>query len=630
MNNGPVKKDAPSAGDFRLHQAVGNLLTAGEKEDDVKTYLTAFMQTVIEVMAGEGGKLWVAQDKVQREVLRLGKADLYLPVQGDGGKDEAGILDVMSQDFRPAITHMVLKNNTADGMIGVFVPILIDNAVFSVFMVLLKRKDNLIFREEIAFLSALGVLVKNFLNQKQMPKVRDRLEEIGKLFDINKAIFSSVDDMEIAYYLANAVPSVIKADRCIVALATKGKIEISAVTGQDVIETKSEAVVHLQALLTQIARNGDPVALSPESVDNYSDPEFREALQQYFTGSPFRCLYAIPVKDERATYGVVSIETSRVEGFAGPETSLFTFMVRQLLLSLKNINRYREIPFVGLWNRFHARYEKIRFMPRAALFFRLSIGVLIIATLFLVKMEKNIDGNCRILPAYSYYARPRGDGNLKKILVREGQTVKAGQTVAQLDDERIKKQLREARARNEMVKANMTKYFGLGRMSDYEIEKLRHESIAMEIQLLEQNLADAEIKAGKSGVVLTSDIDLNEKIDKPVQKGEELLELGKIDRLILEVEVPEADIKRIEKGREIIFLLNSLPEKKFNAKVDRVRIKAEVREKGNMFILEGDISEKTTVLKPGMKGKAKITAPKVPVWKFLFGDMIDYLRIKLF
>jgi hypothetical protein len=630
LNNGPLKKNALPVNDFHLHQAVGNLLTAGEKEDDLKTYLTAFMQTVIEVMAGEGGKLWVSQDNAQREVLRVGKADQYLPVQGEAGKDEAGILQVISQDFRPAITHMIPRENAADGVIGVFIPILIDNAVFSVFMVLLKRKDNLVFREEIAFLSALGSLVRTFLNQKQMPKVRDRLEEIGKLFDINKAIFSSIDDMEIAYYLANAVPSVVNADRCIVALVNKGKLEISAVTGQDVIENKSEAVVHLQALLSHIAQNGEPVALSPESVDNYSDPEFREALEKYFADSPFRSLYAIPVKDERSTYGVASIETSKTDGFAANETSVFSFMVRQLLLSLKNINRYREIPFVGLWNRWRTRYEKIKFMPRATLFFRLFLGLFVFGALFLVKMEKNVEGNCRILPAYSYYARPQIDGNLKKILIREGETVEAGQIVAQLDDERIMRQLREARSRNEMVKANMTKYFGLGRTSDYEIEKLRYESIAMEIHLLEQNLADAEIVAGKSGVVLTPDIDLNEKIGKPVHKGEELLELGKIDQLIIEVEVPEANIKRIEKGQKIVFLMNSFPEKKFNADVERVRIKAEVREKGNMFIVEGDISEKKTALKPGMKGKAKIAAQKVPVLKYFLEDMIDYLRIRLF
>jgi hypothetical protein len=630
-----MKKNTPPMSDFRLHQAVCNLLVTGEKEDDFKSYLNAFLQTIIAVMNGEGGKLWVVQDNVQREVLRIGQADQFLPVQGDGGKDEAGILTVISQDFRPAITHMAPKQIQAsddggDAMIGVFIPIIIDNAVFSVFMVLLKRKDNLVYREEIAFLSALGSLVKTYLNQKNMPKVRDRLEEIGKLFDINRAIFSSIDDMEIAYFMANAVPTVIKADRCIVALVNKGKVEISAVSGQDVIETKSEAVVNLQDLFSHVLEKGQPMAFGRESMTDDLTPEFREALEKYFAVSPFRMLYAIPVKDERSAYGVVSIETSREEGFQANETSVFTFVVRQLLLSLKNVNRYRQIPFVGLWNRLHARYEKIKHMPRTSLYFRLSVVFFIFSAVFLVKIEKNVDGGCRILPAYSYYARSRVDGNLKKILVREGQPVKAGQVLAQLDDERIIRQLREAKARNEVVKANMTRYFGLGQVSEYEIEKLKYEAIALEIKLLEQNAAETEIVAGKSGVVLTPDIDLNEKIDKPVHRGEELMELGKIDQLLIEVEIPEAGVKRIEKGQEITFLLNSIPERKFDAKVDRIRIKAEVREKGNMFIVEGDISEKTNVLKPGMKGKAKISAQKVPVWKYFLEDIINYFRIRLF
>jgi hypothetical protein len=630
LNNANSKTNTPAADGFRLHLAVGNLLTLAEKQDDLKAYLGVFLQAAIDIMAGEGGKLWVVHETTLREVLRSGKSDQYLPVQADGSADEAGLLETIQTDFRPAVTHMAPRDGHGDALIGVFIPIVVENAVFSVFMVLLKRKDNLVYREEIAFLSALGLTVKNFLGQKQMPKVKDRLEEISKLFDINRAIFSSIDDMEIAYYLANAVPSVIKADRCIAALEKNGKIEITAVSGQDVIERKSEAVGNLEDLLSHIFRGGEPATLTRESVESVTDPGFLQAIKKYFADSPFDTLYAHPIRDDHTGYGVISIETSRQEGFPANEIALFNFIVRQVMLSFKNIKRYRDIPFVGLWNRVHERYLKIKTMPRAAVGFRVFVVLCVFAVFFLFRVEKNINADCKILPAYRYFARPRVDGYLKKFLVREGQLVGTGRTVAQLDDERINKLLREARARQESAKANMTKYFGIGNISDYEIEKMRYEAIALEIQLLEQSLAETQIIAGKKGVVLTSDIELNEKIDKPVQKGEELLELGDIENLVLEVEVPESKIRSIDKEGEVQFLLNSFPEKKFNTKVDRIRTKAEVRATGNMFIVEGDLKENSSILKPGMKGKAKVSAGKVPVWKYLFGDMIDYFRIKLF
>jgi hypothetical protein len=463
-----------------------------------------------------------------------------------------------------------------------------------------------------------------------MPKVIGRMEEIGKLFDINKEIFSSLDPIKIAFALANLLPDVVQCQRCTVALYDGKRLRIKAITGQDLIEQKSVTIRSLTRILEEAAKRNDSLHLTYESLQTMEEGELKEAGVEYFQDHPFKVLVAVPIRDKDQHFGVISIETAKEESFSQTDLTFIKFVSVQAALALKNARLFQGIPLAKTWQRVFKISEKAGLMPWRKRVAIILVVLAIILIPLLLPVENKVGGKCEILAIQRHYARAKTEGILKTFVVQEGSRVKEGEIVAMLDDDPFQKRLREALTRKDVLQANVVKFFGLGQMADYGIEQLRLKEVEAEIEFLRSELEKTKILAEGSGVVITPQPRFWERLGKPVAKGEELIEIGELDRLRLEVAVDERDIKFVKVGQNIRFLLNSLPEKSFEIKTKVIREKAEAMEAGNFFIVEADLDSLEGPFKPGMKGEAKVYTGKAPLGKVYLREMIEWFRMKIF
>jgi hypothetical protein len=372
------------------------------------------------------------------------------------------------------------------------------------------------------------------------------------------------------------------------------------------------------------------MTITPDMEEGDGDEKLRDMVASYFDTQPFRIMRVAPIKDEKRTLGVISIETSKEDVFPPNDLALFNFVANQTATAMKNARLYEEIPLARTWHALVGLKEKVAAWPRVKAITTAAIVIAVIAALFLWKIDNKIGGECEVLPLVKYYARARIDGIIKEFKVKEGDFVERGGIVALLDDKDVRRRLRQAEAKRAITRANMLKFFGLGQVADYAIEELKMQGVEKEIEVLLSELNDTLVTVDGSGVVLTSGLRFTERIGKPVGKGEELVEVGQLDELLLDVAVPEKDIRFIRPGQKIRFLLNSLPEEQFEVKVDSIRQKTEARPDGNFFIVESKVDLPSASFRPGMKGKAKVYAGKAPIWKVYLRDMIDFFRIKVF
>lgn len=612
-----------------LHKLVSELISILSSQLNPGEFLSRFLTSAVRLIEGEGGTVWVKRAEKLEPLFHTGKSAELVPVDEEQEGGEEGILVKMSSDTRPFVFPVRSPDGNSDGLIGIYVPIEADDGLFAILKVVKKRASNVVYQEEIELLTNMGGLVRLYLNQLHLPKVIGKMGEIQKLFQVNQEIFASIETDEIAYAVANLVPTVVGCDRCIVGIAEKDKIKIKAITGQDFIEKKSATVRNLRGIFELVGKQGEAVTITPDIAEEPGREGLHDLVSAYFEVQPFRIMQAIPVKHEDCLLGVVSIETSKESVFPPNDLAMFNFVANQTAVALKNARLYRQIPFARTWQRLGALRDKVtgwsRFRTIAT-----TATLLVVAAVFFLKVSNKIGGDCEVLPLATYYGRPRVDGVIKEFLVNEGDRVEPGAVVALLDDTEINNRLREAEARREVTRANMAKYFGLGQMADYAIEELKMKGIDKEIELLESELKDTQVVVAGSGVVLTPNLRFTERIGKPVAKGEELVEVGRLDRLLLAVAVPEKDIKFVRHGQKIRFLLNAFPEKQFEVAAGSIRQKAEPRPEGNFFIVESEVDLPVTSFKPGMKGKAKVYADKEAVWRVVFGDMIDWFRMKVF
>lgn len=613
-----------------LQKMVSELIFLSSSQVNPGEFLSSFLRSAVRLIDGAGGTIWVKREQKLEPVFHTGKTTEIQPIEDDGDGSDEGVLEKITADVKPFVFPMRSTDGNSEGLIGIYIPLEIEDGLFGVLKVVKQRATKVVYQEEIELLSNMGNLVRMYLTQLNLPKVVGRVEELQRLFKINQEIFSSIDGDEIAYTVANLVPTLVRCERCIVGLVDRGKLRVKAITGQDFVEKKSAAVRNIKEILEYVGEQGEAVTITPEAGEGEEQGCFRELVNSYFDVQPFRVMRVMPVKDGDRLLGVISIESSEDSVFPPNDESMFNFVCNQTGVALRHARLYKQIPCARAWHKLAAFKIKVAEWPRFRAISGSVLIVLMIAAVFLVNIDNKISGDCEVLPLSKYYARTRIDGVLKEFLVDEGDRVEAGSVVALLDDVEIKKRLREAEARLEVTRANMLKFFGMGQMADYAIEALKLKGIEKEIELLQSDLEDTRIVVEGSGVVLTPGPRFAERLGKPVSRGEELVEVGQVDELLLAVAVPEKGIKFIESGQKIRFLLNSLPEKHFEVRVDSIRQKAEPRPEGNFFIVESNVDLPAGSFKPGMKGKAKIYADKAPIWKVYLGDMINFFRIKVF
>lgn len=201
-------------------------------------------------------------------------------------------------------------------------------------------------------------------------------------------------------------------------------------------------------------------------------------------------------------------------------------------------------------------------------------------------------------------------GQIKNILFQEGQPVKKGDVLIEMDKSLIETDLMRAKAALDAAKANFTrdeKLKSSGFVADQQYEASR-----AALQSAEAAVANAEILITKSSLRAPFDGIAGMRSVSPgdyAALGEALTSLVSINPLKLEFTVPEKDYAAVQQGQEISFTVDAFPTETFKGKIYAVdpRINAENRN----FAVKAEIPNDAGKLRPGMYARIRLdTATK--------------------
>ncbi|MCW5549895.1 MAG: HlyD family secretion protein, partial [Opitutaceae bacterium] len=137
------------------------------------------------------------------------------------------------------------------------------------------------------------------------------------------------------------------------------------------------------------------------------------------------------------------------------------------------------------------------------------------------------------------------------------------------------------------------------------------------------------ITAPSDGVVIEGD--LRERIGTPVQTGDLLMRMTRIESMYVEIEVPERDAHAILQARAGEIAFATLPDERYPITIERLEPVARVKSEGNVFVLRAHISRPGDDIwwRPGMSGVAKIEAGDRRIIWLLTHRLVDFIRLKL-
>ena len=163
------------------------------------------------------------------------------------------------------------------------------------------------------------------------------------------------------------------------------------------------------------------------------------------------------------------------------------------------------------------------------------------------------------------------------------------------------------------------------------------------LKLLKQKQQKLEIRSPIDGRVVTWNVRERLGKDRPVNRGESLLEIADpTQEWELEVTMPEKRMGHLAKAASeskeklpVIFFLATNPSEKFKGKVEEVERSAEVRgEEGNTVLLrvsfdQNELRRAVADPKIGAGATAKVACGKRAIGYVWFHDLVDFIRAKI-
>jgi RND family efflux transporter MFP subunit len=215
-------------------------------------------------------------------------------------------------------------------------------------------------------------------------------------------------------------------------------------------------------------------------------------------------------------------------------------------------------------------------------------------------------------------------GDLKTILVREGESVTPGQVLARIDTQDAQARLDEkvadlegGRAQLALAQKNRANNLALlqqkfisqnafdGVQSNYQVSEAKLKALEAQVALAKKALADTVITAPQAGIVSQRHAQPGEKL--PVDG--KILTLVDLAQMEVEAAVPAGDIPSIRVGQEVSFRVEGFGEREFRGRIDRIN---PATQSGSRSILVyAVLPNQDSALKGGMFAKGSVTLSRI-------------------
>lgn len=245
-----------------------------------------------------------------------------------------------------------------------------------------------------------------------------------------------------------------------------------------------------------------------------------------------------------------------------------------------------------------------------------------------ILIEDEIETVGQIEPFKKVVVYSEVTGKVEKLNVDEGDYVKKGDFIAQIDYkkrkleyENILSQLEAAKANLQNIKKDYDRFFKLykegviaeKRLDDiktaYRVSLNQTEALEKQLALTKVRLEEAKIYSPIEGVVAERFIDPGEIItESSMMKNSPIVGIINIDKVKVKIGISEENIKNVKVGQEVVITTDAYPDKRFHGRVGKIFPYADNNTK--TVDAEVIIANPSHLLKPGMYCKTKIITGK--------------------
>lgn len=615
---------------FDLSKAFGSTIDLAELH-------TLIVQKAADFCASETASLWFLEGDDGEVVLAATAAnpnyDVAAPPASVGASVVADVLadiEVLRRNSLPEDDPVRAADPAYPLNSLLAVPLVEDDAPIGVLVLANKRGRHPEFSDgDEELLVDLARQAVRALHNARQYEAEKKVGELDALLTVSREITSTLDLDKVMQAIVNATAALIRYDRCALAIQSRGRLRLGAVSGLLEIDRNRPDLKRTEEILEWVYGTGTDVSVT-EAEDGTltaDRPETAEKFRVFFRENKLKSFYGIVLKDEEGKLGVLSFESGERLTFDPETRGLLQILVNQATVAVRNAQLYRQVPLVGFLQPLLSRKKKLMEIPRSR---RVAWGVsalVALIVLFLVPWRLRLTGAARVVPGRRASVTAGVDGIVATVVKLEGDAVVAGDVIATLEDEAYQAALAEARSAFQIASSDLARARDAGNAAAaFDAESRRNELVAR-MALEDERLSRTRLVAPVAGVIVTPRI--QERVGQNLAKGAELCVVADVATVTAEVAVPEEDAALLAPGQRAGVKLHPYPTRTFQGQVTRVG--AQVREEGKERYVVAEVALPNTdgLLKTGMLGQAKIVAHRSNIATFLLRRPARWLYGKL-
>ncbi len=455
--------------------------------------------------------------------------------------------------------------------------------------VVVQQENPILSDAGIAMLRLLADLGLLHASTHSAARFEESYRSLSRAWDVVGETLAFIKPNEMAHVLADRSRVAFGAVRSSVGFVKGSKVAVTAISGEDFLDKRSNVVRLIQAVQTEVLVSGEPGlydALAEQTVrteQTTRNPQHERLATDNSAGA----VYSVPLRYQDEVIGVWTLEFGPEDGADLVRRQVVDVAAGQVgpLLHLSRRNDRGPIRRSG-----GAIADAAKWLVGKEHTWQKAVALAVIGVGLYAgfgQTDFNVSSSCVLVPSFRrIYAAPF-DSTISGAPVRPADTVEPGQLIAELDTEDIELQLNKARADLKVTSTAMNAYLAQQEMAKHQQEKAKGDSLKAQIELLTRHRDRAGLRAEFHGIVLSGD--LTDHINRPGRMGEELLEVAPLEDLLLEVEIDQGDIGHVKIGQEGRFTTKAAPDVEIPFVVSNIRPLPEPRQGNTVYVAEATI-----------------------------------------
>lgn len=486
--------------------------------------------------------------------------------------------------------------------------------------------DNSVELEEDEAVESLRLIANTpalFIRNQQLVFMQEDVHNCVQTLDILSLLNEQKEYKALAMTLCNEANRRFNCDRVSLGYLEEPYVRLQAISNMDRFEKKMDVVSLMESVMEECVDQDEDLLFPAPTGSGYIVRDHEAYSKSEGVGH----ILSVPLRTGEKTVGAMTFERAK-EPFREIDVRAARVLGDQV------IRRVADAKKQDRW--FGAKLlDSIRDGLGSFLGYRNTwrkfwaiLGTVTILVLIFVRVEYRVEAPFIIQSSEITHVPSPFKGYISDVLVKVGDRVNPNQPLIQLDTSELLLERANTVAEIQRFASEAEKAEAERRISDMLIAQAQKKQAEADLQLLDFRIQRAKISSPYDGILVEGD--LTDRIGAPVEKGDLLMRLTRMDNLYVEMKVDERDIHDIQESKDGEFAFNSNPDDHFPFDLQRIEPMAMPDSAGNIFYVNGTIQgEVQDWWRPGMSGVAKInTGKKSLLWIFTH-RLVDFLRIKL-